>query len=83
MKGCFRSDRWWLLENVRAPGGVIEDCGSGGLMHFEPWQWILAVAAALLVGVSKTGIGGLGMLSVVIFAQIMPAKQATGSCFRC
>ena len=47
-------------------------------MHFEPWQWILAVAAALLVGVSKTGIGGLGMLSVVIFAQIMPAKQATG-----
>jgi uncharacterized membrane protein YfcA len=48
-------------------------------MHFEPWQWLLAVAAALLVGVSKTGIGGLGMLSVVIFAQIMPAKQATGT----
>jgi uncharacterized protein len=47
-------------------------------MHFEPWQWTLAVAAALLVGVSKTGIGGLGMLSVVVFAQIMPAKQATG-----
>ena len=47
-------------------------------MIFEPWQWILAVAAALLVGVSKTGIGGLGMLSVVIFAQIIPAKQATG-----
>jgi uncharacterized membrane protein YfcA len=47
-------------------------------MSFEPWQWALALAAALLVGVSKTGIGGLGMLSVVIFAQIMPAKQATG-----
>src|SRR5688500_1670552 len=47
-------------------------------MSLEPWQWSLAVAAALLVGVSKTGIGGLGMLSVVIFAQIMPAKQATG-----
>jgi len=44
----------------------------------EPWQWALAVLAALLVGVSKTGIAGLGMLFVVIFAQIMPPKQATG-----
>lgn len=47
-------------------------------MHFEPWQWVLAVIGALLVGVSKTGIAGLGMLFVVIFAQILPAKQATG-----
>jgi uncharacterized protein len=30
------------------------------------------------VGISKTGVSGLGMLSVVIFAQILPAKQATG-----
>jgi uncharacterized protein len=47
-------------------------------MHFEPWQWVLAAVAALIVGISKAGIGGLGMLAVVIFAQIMPAKQATG-----
>ena len=47
-------------------------------MTFEPWQWVLAVAAALFVGVSKTGITGLGMLSVAIFAQLMPSKQATG-----
>ena len=47
-------------------------------MLLEPWQWVLAVVAALLVGVSKTGIAGLGMLFVVIFAQILPAKQATG-----
>jgi uncharacterized membrane protein YfcA len=45
---------------------------------FSFWEWVLAVFAALLIGISKTGIGGLGMLSVVIFAQIMPAKQATG-----
>jgi uncharacterized membrane protein YfcA len=44
----------------------------------EPWQWALAALGAVLVGVSKTGIAGLGMLFVVIFAQIMPAKQATG-----
>jgi uncharacterized membrane protein YfcA len=47
-------------------------------MNFENWQWALAIASALLVGFSKTGIGGLGVLSVVIFARIMPAKQATG-----
>jgi uncharacterized membrane protein YfcA len=46
--------------------------------HLDGWQWVLAICAALFVGVSKTGVGGLGMLSVVIFAQIMPAKQASG-----
>src|SRR5262245_1233481 len=45
---------------------------------FQPWEWVLAVVAALIVGISKAGIGGLGMLSVAIFAQLMPAKQATG-----
>ena len=48
------------------------------MMSFAPWEWGLAVVAALIVGISKAGIGGLGMLSVVIFAQLMPAKQATG-----
>jgi uncharacterized membrane protein YfcA len=48
------------------------------LPHFETWQWVLAVIGAFLVGVSKTGIAGIGMLFVVLFAQIMPAKEATG-----
>jgi hypothetical protein len=47
-------------------------------MHFEPWQWALAIVAAMIVGVAKMGIAGLGMLSVAIFAQLLPAKQATG-----
>lgn len=47
-------------------------------MNLEPWQWALAILAALVVGISKAGIGGLGMLAVLIFAQIFPAKQATG-----
>jgi len=47
-------------------------------MTLDMWQWTLAALAALIVGISKAGIGGLGMLAVVIFAQIMPAKQATG-----
>jgi uncharacterized membrane protein YfcA len=48
------------------------------MIVFEGWEWALAIVAALVVGISKAGIGGLGMLSVVIFAQLMPAKQATG-----
>ena len=47
-------------------------------MHFEPWGWALAILAAIIVGISKAGIGGLGMLAVAIFTHLMPAKQATG-----
>ena len=47
-------------------------------MHLEPWQWALAVLGALIAGVSKAGIAGLGILCVAIFANILPAKQATG-----
>ncbi len=48
------------------------------MMNFDTWQWVLAGIAALVVGISKAGIGGLGILAVMIFALIMPAKQATG-----
>jgi len=43
-----------------------------------PWEWAIAISAAVLIGIAKTGFGGLGMLSVLLFAQLMPAKQATG-----
>jgi uncharacterized membrane protein YfcA len=44
----------------------------------EPWQWALAAAGAFIIGLSKTGIAGLGILFVTIFANIMPPKVATG-----
>jgi uncharacterized membrane protein YfcA len=48
-------------------------------VNFEAWQWAVAVLAALLVGVSKGGINGLGFLPVVIFAQILPStRQSSG-----
>jgi len=47
-------------------------------MNLEPWQIGLAIFGALLVGVSKTGIAGLGMLFVVMFANVIPAKQSSG-----
>ena len=48
-------------------------------MHFEPWQWAVLMAAAALAGFSKTGIPGIGILYVAVFANLMPARQATGT----
>ena len=42
------------------------------------WQWLLAALAAYLVGLSKTGIAGLGVLAVALFASALPARQSTG-----
>jgi uncharacterized membrane protein YfcA len=47
-------------------------------LNFHAWEWFLAVLAALLVGVAKTGITGLSLLFVSIFASIMPARRSTG-----
>lgn len=40
---------------------------------------ILVVFAALIVGFSKTAIGGLGTIAAAIFALQMPAKESTGA----
>ena len=47
-------------------------------MNFNAWDWIIASLGALLVGVAKTGITGLSLLFVAIFAAIMPARRSTG-----
>ena len=47
-------------------------------MNFHAWEWFLAALGALLVGVAKTGITGLSLLFVALFASIMPARRSTG-----
>jgi uncharacterized protein len=47
-------------------------------MTFDTPAWILAAFAAAIVGLSKTGVPGIGMLFVAIFANLMPTKQASG-----
>ena len=44
----------------------------------DTWQWAIAAFAAYLVGLSKTGIPGLGVLSVALFASVLPARESTG-----
>jgi uncharacterized membrane protein YfcA len=44
----------------------------------EPWQWGVGAAGAILVGVSKTGVPGLGILTVALFALGFPARASVG-----
>lgn len=46
--------------------------------HFEPWQWAILILGAVCVGLSKTGVPGLSVLFVAAFANILPARAATG-----
>jgi uncharacterized protein len=43
------------------------------------WQWVLVFLAAFLVGVSKTGINGLGIVAVAIAASALPARESVGA----
>jgi uncharacterized protein len=40
---------------------------------------LLLAVAALLVGVAKTAISGVGAVAVVIFAAVLPARESTGA----
>ncbi len=48
-------------------------------MLASPWQWACAYAAAICIGLSKTGFGGIGMVGILLMAQIMPARESTGA----
>ena len=52
--------------------------GFDGVMHLTLWQWLLLALGAFGVGLSKTGLAGVSILSVSVFANILPAKQSTG-----
>jgi len=42
-------------------------------------DWFIASFAALLVGISKTGIPGAGTLAVPLLADVLPARSSTGA----
>lgn len=42
------------------------------------WGWALAIVGALWIGISKTGIAGLGVLAVALFTFVFDAKGSTG-----
>lgn len=42
------------------------------------WQWCIAALGAFLVGLSKTGIAGVGIVSVALFPLVWEGKGAVG-----
>jgi uncharacterized protein len=42
------------------------------------WAWGVLAVAALLLGMAKTGVPGLGVLAVPLVAWVMPARASTG-----
>ena len=41
-------------------------------------QWALAIIAAICAGLSKAGFAGLGLVAVIVFANIFGARDSTG-----
>ena len=39
---------------------------------------LLLVLIGFLIGLSKTAIGGIGMVNAALLATVMPAKESTG-----
>lgn len=47
-------------------------------MEFTVIQWLVVLLCALMIGVSKTGVPGVGVLVVPLMAVILPARLSTG-----
>ena len=46
--------------------------------HLSAIQWLIAIAAALGLGLSKAGLPGVGLFHVVVFAFLFGARESTG-----
>ncbi|KRE98036.1 hypothetical protein ASG88_17840 [Nocardioides sp. Soil777] len=42
-------------------------------------DWVALATAAAMVGFAKTAVGGLGAVSVALFALVLPARESTGA----
>jgi uncharacterized protein len=41
-------------------------------------DWLLAVVAALCIGLAKAGLAGMGLVAVIVFANLFGARDSTG-----
>ena len=75
------------LQDPEHAAGAHQDGGTGSgrssacpkYVDLENWHWALLAAGAFFTGLSKTGIAGLGVLSVALFANALPARDSTGA----
>jgi uncharacterized membrane protein YfcA len=48
-------------------------------MTLTSWQWTVLALGAFFSGLSKTGIAGAAVLTVALFANVLPARESTGA----
>lgn len=48
------------------------------MMGLDLYGWVVVALCAVMVGISKTGLPGMGILFVPLMVIVMPAKQSTG-----
>lgn len=46
--------------------------------HLDPYQWLLAILAAMGIGIGKSGFAGVSMFHVLVFAFLFGARDSTG-----
>ena len=47
--------------------------------QLEIWQWVLVGIVAFLIGLSKTGVTGIGVVALAMFALMLPARESAGA----
>lgn len=52
--------------------------GAWAWPSLTPNHWILAVIAGLCCGIAKAGLAGVGMITVLLMAEIFPGKLSSG-----
>jgi uncharacterized membrane protein YfcA len=48
-------------------------------VNLSSWQWTILALGAFFTGLSKTGIAGAAVLTVALFANVLPARESTGA----
>lgn len=48
------------------------------LFDLNPIQWVVVGFGALVIGISKTGLPGVGIVAIPLFAGVLPARASTG-----
>lgn len=49
------------------------------LPHLDGWRWAFAIVGAFGLGISKTGIAGIGILMIALFTMAFPGKLSIGA----
>jgi hypothetical protein len=60
-------------------GNAIRANGNRMIPELTHWQWILGALCAVMVGFSKTGIAGIGIVIIPVMTEVFPARESTAA----